>query len=300
MSKLSVGRISSVDYNARMMTTPPLYDFGGDGSVLHLAVANGFPPSVYQPLLKPFTARYHVVSLPPRALWPQVGLPPEQPGSWEELADDILHGLDAYDLHDVIGVGHSFGAVATLFAALKQPERFKALILLDPTILPRFVTEAIKAARAEGQVPRIPLVDGALKRRNQFADLAEAYAYWRDKPLFRDWTDEAVRLYAESLTRPVSDGLELTWPREWEAYYYLSIDADVWEKLPALRGLLPTLIVQGGSTDTYVEESAAEVQTILPEATHIMLPGYGHLFPLAAPDATRQIIEVWIGSAAPG
>jgi pimeloyl-ACP methyl ester carboxylesterase len=33
---------------------------------------------------------------------------------------------------------------------------------------------------------------------------------------------------------------------------------------------------------------------MLPAATHVTLPGYGHLFPQAAPDATRQIIEEWL------
>lgn len=42
----------------------PLYHLGGQGTPLHLAVANGFPPAVYQPLLTPFTEMYRVVSLP--------------------------------------------------------------------------------------------------------------------------------------------------------------------------------------------------------------------------------------------
>ncbi|MBZ0300096.1 MAG: alpha/beta hydrolase [Anaerolineae bacterium] len=278
------------------MDTPPLYEFGGAGPVMHLAVANGFPPQTYQPLLQPLTAQYRVVSLPPRALWPHIDPPPEAVGSWQDLADDILHGLRQYSLNHVIAVGHSFGGVATIRAALTEPERFRALILLDPTLLPVYITNAIRQARAEGQTPRIPLVDSALNRRSQFANVDEAYAYWRGKPLFHDWSDAAVRLYAESLTRPAANGggLELAWPREWEAYYYLSIDADIWDDLPRLRGLLPTLILQGANTDAYVPDSAKQVQQMLPEATHITLPGYGHLFPLAAPEATRKIIEGWL------
>lgn len=276
------------------MTKQPLYDFGGSGPVIHLAVANGFPPQTYHPLFDPLTARYRVISLPPRALWPNPGPPPDDAGSWQELADDILKGLRDYHLTDVIAVGHSFGAVASLLAVLREPQRFRALILLDPTILPVPVTDAIKAARAQGRTPRIPLVDGALNRRHQFASVDEAYEYWRGKPLFKDWSDEAVRLYARSLTRPTAQGLELTWPREWEAYYYLSIDADTWDVLPRLNGLLPTLVIQGGSTDTYVEAAARQVQKVLSQATHIQLPGYGHLFPHAAPEAARTIIENWL------
>lgn len=285
--------MNPVHYNPGM-TQPPLYDFGGAGPVLHLAVANGFPPQTYTPLLDPLTASYRVVSLLPRALWPQIDPPPQTPGSWQELADDMLDGLRQYAMTDVIAVGHSFGAVASLRAALTEPDRFRALILLDPTILPQRITEAIKAARAQDQAARLPLVDSALRRRHRFADVDEAYTYWRDKPLFSDWPDDTLRLYAESLTRPAGDGLELAWPREWEAYYYLSVDADIWDELPRLRDLLPTLIIQGEKTDTYVNDSARRVREILPDAAHVTLAGYGHLFPLAAPDATRQVMADWL------
>ena len=50
----------------------PLYDFGGekDAPPTHIAVANGFPPETYIPLVRPLLEDYHVVSLPPRAMWP--------------------------------------------------------------------------------------------------------------------------------------------------------------------------------------------------------------------------------------
>ena len=278
------------------MTKPPIYDFGGSGPVLHIALANGFPPQTYQPLFAPLTDRYHVVSLLPRAMWPDIGPAPENAGSWRELADDLLTGFEQHNLDNVIAVGHSFGAVASLLAALDQPTRFRALILLDPTILPLGLMNNLKAMQAQGEEARLPLVDGALKRKHRFADVESAYTYWRGKPLFHDWSDEAVRLYAESLTRPAADGdgLELAWPRDWEAYYYLSIYADIWDDLPRLDGLLPTLIVQGGSTNVYVDESAEHVKAMLPAATHVTLPGYGHLFPQAAPEATRATVAGWL------
>jgi pimeloyl-ACP methyl ester carboxylesterase len=285
------------------MTPQPLYDFGGSGPVLHLAVANGFPPLTYEPILQPLTDRYHVVSLPPRALWPHVGPPPQEALSWQPLADDLLAGLRAYGFERVIGVGHSFGAVVSMRAALAEPGRFRALILLDPTILPTHLTDAVKAARAQGQRLRIPLIDGALNRRHRFASVDEAYTYWRGKPLFQDWSDAAVRRYAESLTRPAADGdgLELAWPREWEAHYYLALDADVWELLPRLRALqLPVLIVQGGTTETYVDAAADQVRALLPNADHVRLPGYGHLFPQAAPEITYQVISAWLAGLPAG
>ena len=282
------------------MSQQPLHEFGGSGPVIHMALANGFPPQTYGPLLQPLTSTYRVVSLPPRGLWPGADSPPEQVGTWRELSDDLLTGMKHYDLNNVIAVGHSFGAVASLLAVIEQPERFRALILLDPTVMPQSIMEQMRLIRAQGEIPRFPLVDGALSRRHRFASVEEAFAYWRGKTLFEDWSDETLRIYAESMTRPAADndGLELTWSREWEAYYYLSFYVDTWQDLPRLNGLLPVLIIRGGDSNAYGVDAQAQVREILPDATHMVVPGYGHLFPQAAPDATRQMISEWLATLA--
>ncbi len=278
------------------MTQQPLYEFGGTGQIMHIALANGFPPLTYQPLLKPFTDHYRVISLPPRGLWPDISAPPEQPDNWESVAQDLLDGLRENQFSDVIAIGHSFGAVASMMAVLREPDRFRALILLDPTMLPPHVMEMIKTMNEQGLMPRFPLVEQAQMRRNQFDDVQAAFDYWRGKSLFKDWSDEALWLYTRSLTRPAADGtgVELMWPREWEAYYYMSINPNVWDDVPRLNGLLPTLVVSGGTTDTFVAESVEKAKELLPDATHVTIPGYGHLFPHSAPDATRQVIADWL------
>ena len=112
-----------------------LHEFGGSGPLILLTIANGFPPGSYRPLAAQFIPHYRVVSLPPRALWPeQESL--EKPPTWSTLADDLLAGLDQFDLQDVILIGHSFGALVAMRAVVQAPDRITALCLLDPTILP--------------------------------------------------------------------------------------------------------------------------------------------------------------------
>ncbi len=282
---------------ARKPTMPqPLYTFGGAGPVMHLAIANGFPPQIYAPLLQPFTSRYRVVCLLPRALWPERPEPPDQPGSWRSLGDDLLAGMREYGLTGVIAVGHSFGGIASMLAALDEPERFHALILLDPTILPPERVQMLKMAKETGQTEQIPLVQTARRRRREFESANDAYTYFKTKSLFKDWPDETVLLYAESITRPSSsgNGVELVWSPEWEAHYYRSMYTEIWETLPRLRGLLPTLVIRGGTTDTFVEEAAAQMKSLVPDATYLEIPGHGHLFPQSAPEETRQVMETWL------
>lgn len=274
----------------------PLYEFGGRGPLMHLAVANGFPPGSYRPLMAAFTPDYHAVSLPPRALWPDQDMV-EKPPTWATLADDLLAGLEQHDLHDVIALGHSFGGLATIMAAVRDPGRFAALCLLDPTILPDPVLAQIDRARQAGQIDRFPLAVGARRRRTAFADRQAAFAYWRAKKLFQAWSDESLWAYTESMLRASDDGagVVLAWPPEWEAHYYETVETQPWPFVTQLATLdLPVLVISGETTDTFTVESAARMQDLLPQATFRGVPDHGHLFPLAAPEITARLIRAWL------
>lgn len=272
-----------------------LYEYGGSGSVMHMAIANGFPPQTYAPLLQPLTAHYRVVSLPPRPLWTDPP-PPESARSWHTLADDLLAGLHQYNLTDVIAVGHSFGGTATLVAATKQPSLFRGLVLLDPTIFTPFRLRVVALMKLLGQGKRMPLVQGALRRRSRFASVDEAYTYWRGKRLFQNWSDEGVRLYAASMTRPAADGngVELAWSPQWEAHYYSTLMTDTWRYVRKLPKTLPLLVVRGAESDTFLPPAAQKLRRALPHIAYAEITGHGHLFPQSAPDETRAIIESWL------
>lgn len=275
----------------------PLIDLGGkpDAPILHIALANGFPPQTYLPLLHPFMAEYRVVCLPPRALWGDQ-TPPTVHQDWGILADDLLAGFDQYGLTDVVAIGHSFGAIASLLAVIKEPERFKSLVLLDPTILMPDILKLIEGAWAQGIQDQIPPVQGAMRRRAEFASVEDAFERFRSKRLFSDWSDEVLRLYVEHGTQPKSDsdGVELTWSPAWEAYYFSTVHQTIWDDLPALDGLAPTLILRGGTSDTFTTEACDQVKALVPSATYAEVAGHGHLFPQSAPDETAKVIQGWL------
>ncbi len=277
----------------------PLIELGGipDAPTLHLALANGFVPQTYLPLLRHFTAQYHAVCLPPRALWDQGEPPPITPDrDWRELADDLLAGIHQHGLNDLLAFGHSFGGIATMLAALREPEHFRAIVLLDPTILGREYTQMMAAAQQQGRVEEFPLVQKTRRRRSHFASLEEAYQRFRGRSLFADWSDAAVRLYAKHGTKALPDGSRtLTWPAAWEAYYFATVYTETWDDLPQLNDLsVPLLILNGSESDTYVPDSVAQVQELIPRATHKTIDGHGHLFPQSAPAETAAGIQAWL------
>ncbi|MEK6598303.1 MAG: alpha/beta hydrolase [Gemmatimonadota bacterium] len=277
-----------------MFLTPPIQDLGGTGPPLLLTPANGFPPATYLPAFRPLQDRYRLLALPPRALWPGIGSPPEEPGSLRPLADDILRALDHHRIEPALAIGHSFGAVALLLAAALEPDRFMGLALLDVTVMTRTRMAQVATLSPPGLEGRTPLIRGALSRRQQFGSLEEAFDYWRDKPLFADWSDEALQCYTEAALAPDGDGYSLRWSGAWEAWYYRSFHTTTWDAVDRLPRDLPLLVVRGGTSHTFSAEAAVELQKAAPNAQVVTLPNQGHLFPQAAPGLTLETVEPWL------
>jgi pimeloyl-ACP methyl ester carboxylesterase len=273
----------------------PVYEFGGDGPTVHLALANGFPPQTYHPLVDPLTGRYRVLCLPPRALWPDE-TPPDQRLNWKQtLAKDLIEGIRQHDLTNIIAIGHSFGSVATLLACIAMPARFRAVILLDPTILPRFAMRWMQLAQWLNRDLGNKLAQRADRRRDHFESRQDAYDALRTKGLFRAWDEAAFQGYIDALTDdPLRGGVTLAWPRAWEAYYFRTLYAGTWGELPKLRGLVPLMVVRGGQSDTFLPEALERFKRILPTARAEVIDGHGHLFPHTAPAETRAVIESFL------
>jgi len=273
----------------------PLLTRGGAGPLLHWAPANGFPLTTYRPIIDGLANRYRSLTVPPRALWPDIGQPPDRPGTWWELAEDLVGGLRQHATEPVVAIGHSSGGVASLLATLLDRSLFRGLVLLDPTILAPRILDQFRAAKADGwQVSRHPFAFRARERRSEFASYEEAFAFWRDKALFRDWSDDALRLYVEGILRPLPRrGYTLAWSGAWEAYYFESVQTEIWSDLTRLDPSLPILAVGGSTSDVFGPESTDKFRDLVPWATVTTVQG-GHLFPQSAPEATFRVLEAWL------
>lgn len=273
----------------------PVFVFGGSGQPFHVAVGNGFPPEVYLPVVRPLTREYSVFTLPPRPLWD----PPPPPSSllsWQDLAMDLLAGLNQQSITSTIALGHSFGGTVSLMAAAYAPERFRALILLDPALFAPERVEAMKRTQASGSYTN-PLVERALKRRSRFGSTEEALLYWRGRPMFEGWSEAVLRLYAQSALESDVDGhgLLLRWSPEWEARCYALAYPDAWPLLEALPPDMPVLVVRGATTDVFTDSAAAHLRVVRPQTALITLEG-GHLFPMTAPAETATVVLQWLAA----
>jgi pimeloyl-ACP methyl ester carboxylesterase len=270
----------------------PFTDFGGDGPQLHFLHANGYPPACYRPLIELLKGRFHVSAMHLRPLWPNAQ--PKELGAWHPMSDDLALFLREQSLGPVIGVGHSIGAIVTLRAALRQPELFRALILLDPVLFPPRFIVAYNLFKATGLAYRLhPWIAGALRRRRIFDNLETLYKGYRRRHIFRYMSDENLRLYIDGISKPrLEDGFELAFSPEWEArLYYTSVwrDMDLWWNLPNLK--IPTMIIRGAETDTFLAPTAHRVQQINPAIFMETLQKATHLVPLEQPEQVYKKIE---------
>jgi pimeloyl-ACP methyl ester carboxylesterase len=272
-------------------TRLPFENFGGSGAPLHFAHANGYPPAAYRPLLQRLGEQYHVVAMRMRPLWPSAN--PAVFSDWRELADDLALFLDQQGLEQVIGVGHSMGATTTLRLALRQPERFRSLVLIDPVIFPPFISIAWDLVFRLGLAYRFhPLVKGALRRRSCFENRSVMFANYRKKEVFRRMSDESLQAYVDSLACTDTQGeIQLCYPADWEARIYatgIRADLEIWRQLPGL--VPPVLFLRGSDTDTFQANTARLVEKRLKTARITSIPDTTHLVALERPDQVYQSI----------
>jgi pimeloyl-ACP methyl ester carboxylesterase len=283
-------RTSLCEY-ALIMEIPSI-TFGESGEELMFLHANGYPPECYRPLLSRLAENYRVTAMVQRPLWLESN--PEEIEDWRPLTDDFLRFLDKSQAGPVLCVGHSMGGIALLRAALREPERFKSIVLLDPVLFPPYFIAFWNVMRALKLGQRFhPLVVGARQRRRQFDDLEKLYNGYRRKPVFKNMDDDSLRAYVEGITcQKDGGGYKLCYSANWEIRIYLTgiwRDMDIWRGLPGLQ--LPTLIVRGVDTDTFWERTGKLVIRKQPRIRVEALEESTHLLPLERPVEVSAIIQ---------
>ena len=270
----------------------PLFDVGGPGQPLHFLHANGYPPDCYQPLFERLKIEYHIFGMHLRPLWPDSKL--EEIRNWRPFSVDLLQFLAPYE-QPVIGVGHSIGAMVTLRAALGAPEKFKALVLIDPVLFVPRTLIGWHIIRLLGLGERLhPLIQGAKRRRRTFDDLETVFRGYRNREVFRYMSDENLRIFIKGITRQTTNGYELVYSPEWEEQIYRTgmQDFDIWRDLPQLR--VPTLIIRGAETDTFLEDAANLVKQKQPKVRIEALARSTHILPLERPQEVFEIMQLFL------
>jgi pimeloyl-ACP methyl ester carboxylesterase len=189
-------------------------------------------------------------------------------------------------------VGHSLGAVTTAYAAVRRPDLFRTLVLIEPVFLPPHVLDVIRAYPERAGFA--DFAEKTCKRRYHWPDRQAAFDHFRPKEALASWPDDALWDYVNESLRQVEDGVVLAFSREWEAKFYSQPPLDVWEIVPRLTQ--PTLAIRATQSDTLFPDAWTLWQQLQPEAHFIEIPDVGHMLTLERPLLTAQIILDFLNS----
>lgn len=187
--------------------------------------------------------------------------------SVDTMADDIADLIAQHDGPAVL-IGASLGGLVSLTLAARQPDRCRALVLVDVT--PRL--EPTGAARIVGFMTSRP--DG-FANLDEAADAVAAYASNRPKPPDTRGLEKNLRL-----------GPDGRWRWHWDPRFLegvraandQSLSVDPTPMLKRARAVTaPTLLVRGRLSDVVSEESVAEFREAVPHASVVDVSGAGHM-----------------------
>jgi pimeloyl-ACP methyl ester carboxylesterase len=247
--------------------------------------ANGFPFSTY---------RYFLEQLAPHEVR---GIERLGHGSyassreWPLLADELIDYIQREASSPVVGLGHSLGAVATLFAARKRPALFSQLILMDPPLLSWQKRYAMAVFRSIGLGRKIPPAAKARRRRTHFPDRATARSYFQPKSLFRNFHPQCFEDYVQHglQASPTGEGLELAFEQAIEYQYFLNTPA----RPGRLSLQVPTQLLYSAEQEVLGSAELKALKKKMPQAQFEAVPA-GHMFPLEKPEQVAARIKALI------
>jgi pimeloyl-ACP methyl ester carboxylesterase len=190
-------------------------------------------------------------------------------------------------------MGHSRGAVVSMLLALRRPDLIRALVLIDPTILPFTTTGLVYLAKQTGLSRYIPIAVRAAKRKGVWPDRKTIFNTYQTKGMFKTWKRGFLEAYIEDGTMATADGqIRLSCKPAWEARCFSVYPHDLWRFIPAIKQ--PTLVLYGEKSDTFLKSAVKRFQAKVSHAHVRCFKNTGHFVPMEEPDGTARAIKAFV------
>ncbi len=268
-------------------------DWGGSGPLAHFAHATGFCAGVYTPLAERLRPQLRVMGMDDRGHGKtQAPADPKKIKTWDIFADDLERFFEHLG-EPVIALGHSQGGVASLLVAVRRPDLVRALVLIDPTILPFSWMAPWFLAKKTGLAKFVPIAYRAARRRRIWPDRETLMAAYGSKLPFRVWKDGFLEAYVADGTKETNKGMvELRCDPIWESRVFAACSHDVWRYIPRLQQ--PTLVLYGADSDTFLPPAVNRFKAKVPSATFQRFEKTSHFVPMERPDKTADAILTFL------
>jgi pimeloyl-ACP methyl ester carboxylesterase len=286
-SLLSVKTVTSTDG-----TSLAWYDFGGKGPDLLLAHATGFCGEIWGPVVEHLEHHFRCVAFDLRghgnSASPEGG---REAWNWTRYADDAKAVIDAAQLTNPYGVGHSCGGATELLTEQRFPNTFRQLYLFEPVIF----TDIPPL----GPDPERELAVRTRRRQAQFASRQEALEKFSSRGPFAALDAAVLETYVDKAFEHHSDGtISLKLAPDDEAEVYVMASAhDGYVRLPEVR--TRTTVAHGATSTSFTETHMRAVADRLPDGSFAQWNDVGHFGPLEHPrEFAEAVVATFLGSNA--
>lgn len=260
---------------------------GGQGPPALFMHANGFVSRVYTPFLEQLSLRLSVQAMATRA---QNGYPvPRKRFGWHHLGKDVSNWLLQSQQAPVIGIGHSMGATALIYAAHKNPQAFRALVLIEPASTLPHLARLVRLLPYR-LLQRMHPMRGAVQKRDHWPDQAAFLESCARSGLYKKFDEAGMQALCQHAVQADDTGLSLVYPKAWEAYNY----SQVCDPVPELKRLdIPVIGIRAGDSFFMDNRHWSRFTAAPCMRWQTQLAQLGHLAPLEDPAAC--VSALWEG-----
>ncbi len=268
-----------------------MINWGGSGPILHLAHANSFHPGIYTEMIEELKESFEVHSFLLRPF--HEGAKPEDVSNWDPLRDDMIAQFDQMGWKNIIGVGHSLGSTITMMAAIKRPDLFSKLVIIEPPCINQIFFTLLAIMPYSISKNLVPPSKIALSRRHKWPSREEAFQLLRPKKIFAKFSDATLRAYLEhGLEEDENGEYRLRFSKFWESKIYCTLK-NPYRLFPKLN--TRSLCIRAGESNVINDKNWLRWKKNHKNAKFINIPEASHLVPMEKPDLLANCIKEFAG-----
>jgi non-heme chloroperoxidase len=204
-------------------------------------------------------------------------------------AEDLAALVRTLHLGKVVVIGHSYGAYAALFLAIKHPELVRALVLAEPPAIPLLgylpgdEAEKGKAMEEDIQQRMVVPMQEAFRRGNRDAGISDFLAYVLNDPKAWEKIPQSGR---EQMLRSA---------REWDVMMTTGTIFPSIGPAQVRKIRTPVLLLSGAKSYPFLALITQELARLLPHNQSIVFPNAGHQMWYQAAEECRKDVEDFLG-----
>lgn len=213
--------------------------------------------------------------------------------NWQKMANTIADAIyqqaNVKENGPLIGIGHSMGGVLTLLAAVKYPDLFSEIILLDPVLFKTEMIIAQQLMRATGTWRQRALVKSVANRTATWPSLTAMNESIASKSFYKNWHPQVINDYCEFSSHvSKNDAVQLSCQPSWEASIFGSYPKGLWRAIYHIE--IPVEILIANKSYFFIPKAVKRAAKINKSIQWQMF-GKHHCFPMEQPIETAEIIS---------